>query len=160
MTNSLNVALAEVSQIIDILGNEYRNKLPYKFIKFMEENKEENVTTHITKENYENVNLTRDAIIIISLLNLNYWVTDQEEKERLIKIYQENDKKNQNLAVNYKDYSNYDWLSNSKVNKNFEEVKSNSQSEEKCEKKYLINIEKQSMFSKIVEKIKKIFKIN
>lgn len=146
MTNSLNIALAEVSQILDILGNEYINKIPYKFLKFMEENKAENISISITEDNYENVELTRNTIVIISMLNINYWVTDAEEKEKLLKIYQENDRKFLNKVS---DYKNSDWLLNNKVEKIIEVPKT--------ETKYLINIEEESVFTKIINFIKSLF---
>ena len=146
MMNSLNIALAEVSQILNLLGNEYINKIPYKFLKFMEENKAEHISISITEDNYENVELTRNAIIIISMLNLNYWVTDPEEKEKLLRIYQENDRKFLNKVPNYK---NSDWLSNNREEKSFEKPKN--------ETKYLINIEQQSVFTKVINFIKSLF---
>lgn len=146
MTSSLNIALAEVSQILDILGNEYINKIPYKFLKFMEENKAENISISITEDNYENVELTRNTIVIISMLNINYWVTDAEEKEKLLKIYQENDRKFLNKIS---DYKNSDWLLNNKVEKIIEVPKT--------ETKYLINIEEESVFTKIINFIKSLF---
>lgn len=146
MMNSLNIALAEVSQILNLLGNEYINKIPYKFLKFMEENKDEHISISITEDNYENVELTRNAIIIISMLNLNYWVTDPEEKEKLLRIYQENDRKFLNKVPNYK---NSDCLSNNREEKSFEKPKN--------ETKYLINIEQQSVFTKVINFIKSLF---
>lgn len=146
MMNSLNIALAEVSQILNLLGNEYINKIPYEFLKFMEENKAEHISISITEDNYENVELTRNAIIIISMLNLNYWVTDPEEKKKLLRIYQENDRKFLNKVPNYK---NSDWLSNNRGEKSFEKPKN--------ETKYLINIEQQSVFTKVINFIKSLF---
>ena len=110
----------------------------------MEENKDEHISISITEDNYENVELTRNAIIIISMLNLNYWVTDPEEKEKLLRIYQENDRKFLNKVPNYK---NSDWLSNNREEKSFEKPKN--------ETKYLINIEQQSIFTKVINFIKK-----
>lgn len=146
MTNSLNIALAEVSQILDILGNEYINKIPYKFLKFMEENKAENISISITEDNYENIELTRNTIVIISMLNINYWVTDVDEKEKLLKIYQENDRKFLNQVS---DYKNSDWLLNNKIEQNIEKTRD--------ETKYLINIEEESVFTKIINFIKSLF---
>ena len=100
----------------------------------------------LTEDNYENVELTRNAIIIISMLNLNYWVTDPEEKEKLLRIYQENDRKFLNKVPNYK---NSDWLSNNREEKSFETPKN--------ETKYLINIEQQSIFTKVINFIKSLF---
>ena len=90
---------AEVYGILRILGKNYTEKLPDKLLEHINEERNKN---HI-KEFYidkpvEDQNISLEALEFISFLNLHYWCSE-EEKVRLLKIYNENDSKFQ------KDYS-------------------------------------------------------
>ena len=60
MDNILKNAYAEVYQILDILGNEYKRKVPYKLRKLFKENQN---TNHKIDKQINNI--SRIALIII-----------------------------------------------------------------------------------------------
>ena len=91
MEVTLKNAYTEVYQILNLLGDKYTKKVPKKIIKLIEENQNTDYKMNIKKDSkIEEIQLSRNALIIISILNLKYWATP-EEKERLQKIYNKNE---------------------------------------------------------------------
>ena len=85
--------------------------------------------------------MQRKTIAILAWLNLNYWCDDEEEKEKLIAIYHENDIiKDRELREKY----NPDNLFKRKTK------------EEKTENVAIIE-HKESAFAKILNRIKRFF---
>ena len=82
------------------------------------------------------------------MLNLNYWCKDENEKQEMLKIYAENDKK---IEAEMRERYNPDNLF-----KNKEKKEQNN--EVKQENTELIEYKKQNIFKKILNKIMKIFK--
>ena len=141
---NIKLACSEVYCILELLGDSYKNKLPKKLLEFINQNRNENYYLTINNENYENFNISKDALVFISFLNLKYWVEDEEEKQRLIEIYKKNDEKRKEELNNYK---NPNWLSKTK--------EENTNTEEQG--KELIEIKKDTIFDKIKNIIKKFF---
>lgn len=112
MNSVLCNSYTEVSYILDILGEEYKNKLPKKILKLIYTNKNDdykiNLNFDITKNN---INISRNALIIISILNLKYWEYDELKKDKLKNLYAKNEKIYQNKINNYK---NDNWLNKNK----------------------------------------------
>lgn len=141
METVLKNAYTEVNQILNLLGDKYKNKVPKELIDLFEEKQNLEYKTNINRNTkVENMKISRTALIIVSILNLKYWAT-YEEKEKLQKIYNYNEEKFQEKINIYKDK---DWLKKQKNNKN------NTIVEEK-------SITVQTKIS-IVEKIKNFFR--
>lgn len=150
------IAYSEVYFVLEALGDTYKNKIPKRFVEFINENrKKDYIMEEITEENISELSVSRDALVILSLLNLNYWEEDENEKARLLEIYKLNDEKK---FGNYKDD---DWLSNKKndiekqpvIEK--EEITSNVESKRK-EDEFLIVVNENSIMYKLKKFIKKI----
>lgn len=96
MTNHTKEAYAEVYYIICLLEEEFRNKLPNELIKFFEREKSEEIEDIINPNiPLEEQNLLQETINILAMLKLNYWCFDENEKQDLIKLLDENEKKYQ-----------------------------------------------------------------
>lgn len=107
MDITLKNAYAEVYQILNILGDKYKKKIPQKLIKLFEEQRNFDYETNIKKDSrIDDIEISRNALIIISILNLKYWAT-AEEKERLQKIYDQNENEYLEIINRYKQD---DWL--------------------------------------------------
>ncbi len=152
METTLNNAYAEVNQILDKLGRKYKNKVPRKLLKLFKEqqNLEYKKILEKTKK-VENLQISRTALIIISILNLKYWEKDEEKKKQLKKQYLENEKKYQETIKLGRENG---WLNINSAN-NVKEVLNDERSIEKNNKNSLI-IER-NKFS-IIDKIKNFFK--
>ncbi len=135
-------AYAEVSYVLDILGNKYKDKIPKKILDCIYKNKNNN---YIFDENtdIQKIKFNRNTLIIISILNLKYWEKDENEIKRLKKIYSTNEQIYQRKINEYK---NDNWIKRDKR----EPVKVH-------EEKKLIILKNESIWSKIKRFIKNIF---
>ena len=89
-------AYTETLIILSWVGKEYRDKIPEKFIKFLEENKDKNYVPKINPISLlENQNILEETANVLALIKLNYWCESEEEKKELISLLKENDNKKQ-----------------------------------------------------------------
>ena len=166
---NMKLACSEVYCILEILGDNYKNKLPTKFLDFINQNRSVDYFLNIDGEDYENLNISKDALILVSFLNLKYWVEDEEEKLRLIEIYKKNDEKRNELINKY---NNANWLNQAKYeentiensntdpetsNTNIDTQEELNEENRKEQGKELVEIKKDSIFDKIKKIIKKFF---
>lgn len=136
MDETMKIAYAEVSQVVETLGNDYKNKIPRTILKVIEEKKDNNHKINVTDDN-----LSRVALIIISILNLKYWEKDENQINFLKEKYYENERKYQELINAYK---KPDWLK--KDNNNFENISNNNTS---------LIVKKERMIDKVIRFFKK-----
>ncbi len=141
MDNELKKAYSEVYKIINLMDREYIEKIPEKIRKLFKEQKDENyvpqidVNIPLLKQNLQSRTLS-----ILAMINLDYWCESEEERNELLKIYDENDKIKENKArIQYN------------PNELFQKC------ENKNEKMKIIEYKEKNLFSKIIEKIMKKF---
>ena len=79
----------EVYAILEMLGSEYKNKLPIKLYKHIAKNRNKSYVLNNTVTN--GLRLRKDTIEFISYLNLMYWCDDVAERQRLVEIYTKNE---------------------------------------------------------------------
>ena len=145
MNSTLSNSYTEVSYILDILGTQYKNKIPTQILELIYNNKNNNYKINLNlKEGIENINVGRNTLIIISILNLKYWEKNEEEKAKLKRIYARNEKIYQDKINEYK---NHDWLKKNKEISKIDTIKEKS----------LTVIEDKSIWNKIKKFIKSIF---
>lgn len=137
MDSTLSNSYTEVSYILDILGATYKNKLPTKILDLIYKNRNSNYE-------FDEKNISRNTLIIISILNLKYWENNEDEKIKLKKLYARNEKKYQDKINEYK---KEDWLKKDKKTEKMEAVKEMS----------LTVTKDKSIWNKIKKFIKNIF---
>lgn len=143
----LNSAYIEVSKILNILGDSYKNKIPKKVLNLFEDiDLQSDIAQNSEKLEIENLKISRSALIIISILNIKYWENNLEKKEELKKIYDENENKYQEKINAYK---TDDWLSKRNI-----KTTSNLQ---KYEERSLVVKKEKNFIEKILDFIKNIF---
>lgn len=91
MDRSIEIALAEVDEILNFMDEQYQRKIPEKLRKLISNNKLANYNIEIKP----NIPLTeqkisRKALSILSVINYNYWCNEEEKKQRLIEKYKKN----------------------------------------------------------------------
>lgn len=145
VTKDIKIAYSEVLAIINLMEEKYKNKIPNSVLQIFKDEKKENYNPVINiEESFLNQNLQRETLVILAILNLNYWCENEQEKIDLLKEYAENDKiKEENLRKMYNPDNMF-------KNKNTERISEN-------ENKQLIEY-KENMFKKIWNKIKIFFK--
>ena len=150
LSNITRQAYSEVTEIINLLDEDDRKKIPLNLRKYFEKKRDKkyNKTIDLSVSMKEQ-GLKRETIAIIAMLNLNYICNDKSEREKLQKKYGENEKKYQDELS--KKYNIKDIFKNSIEEKNDEDL------ENLQEEKALI-VKKEKFLSKVIRFLKKIFK--
>lgn len=96
------LAYAEIDEILNLLEDEYKEKVPLKVRNFFKEEKmiDYKPKIDINKPLIEQ-NLKRETIVLLAILNLNYWCDSEEEKQELLNELAENEKEKQKLKEKY-----------------------------------------------------------
>lgn len=93
---STKQAYSEIDEFLELLDEQTRNEIPEKLRQFFKEEKDENYHKGINPDiSIKDQNLKRETLALIALLNLEYWCKDEKEKERLKKVYSDNEIKYQ-----------------------------------------------------------------
>lgn len=143
MNSILENAYTEVNCILELLGEQYIKKVPQKVLDVIYSNKNENYKFDLNLKNeISKINISRNALIIISILNLKYWEENDSEKLKLKNVY---DKNEQVYQAKINRYKNDNWL-----NKDIEKTSTVKETN-------LIVMEDNTIWNKIKMFIKKIF---
>lgn len=142
-------AYSEVYAFINALGDEYKNQIPEKIFNNIKDNRDFDYNPIYHKDQaLQTGDITREALALIAALNLQYWCKDEDVKTELKKQYIENGKKEE---AKYNDIFKD---AEEKVRLKVEESKRNLENQNS---KALV-IKKDSIFSKVLNFIKNIFK--
>lgn len=102
MTIDNMIAYAEVDEILNLLEDTYKDKIPEKVRNFF---KEERDTEHEIQINIDipliEQKLNRETFILLAILNLNYWCESEEEKKAFLNEMAENEKEKKELEEKY-----------------------------------------------------------
>jgi len=143
MINVLNTskAYSEVYEFINVLGNEYKNKIPKNVYLNIQSGRDTNYTPkyHINQEVTAST-FSKEALALISILNLKYWCDDSKEISRLKSIYMRNEELEKEK------------ISSKNIFKTDTQNISSSQS--------LVEYKEESLWTKLINKIKKFLRIN
>ena len=94
---------SEVYQVLNLLGNEYINKLPNSLLNMLKEKRNTNYNPQYIEDIPLNKqNIRKETLAIIALLHLNYWCDNEKEKLELKQILKNHeDKYQQELRNKY-----------------------------------------------------------
>ena len=85
---------SEIDEFLALLSINQRNMIPQRLREIFSQEKDKEYVKGIDPNvPIKNQNLKEDTLGWIALLNLEYWCDDENEKERLKKVYAENEKK-------------------------------------------------------------------
>ena len=144
------MAYSEVYEILNLLDKEYKEKVSDKVRTFFEEERLKKYKPKIDTDTLLiDQNLKRETIVLLAILNLNYWCDTPEEKQEILDELSNNEKEKQEFIEKY----NPDNLFKNKQNDVIEnENKINTQEVS------LVEYKKQGIFKRILDKITKFFK--
>ena len=149
MENNLTKAYAEVLLILSYMEQKYADMIPKKLLELFNEEKDKNHQPNINPNiSLADQNLQRKTLALLAMLNLNYWCKDENEKQEMLKMYSENDKK---IEAEMRERYNPDNL----FRKKEEPIENDENKQENTE---LIKYKKQNIFKKILNRIMKFFK--
>ena len=91
----LSEAITEVLEILKNADNTYMEKLPEKFKKFLNDNKSTSYIPEIDfSKELKDLKIRKETKELLGIMYLNYWSNDEEKKE-YVKLVSENEKKYQ-----------------------------------------------------------------
>lgn len=96
MTNYIDYetqkAYKEVNDILNIMGNEYKNKINKNLLKLFKEKEAKDFQSDIVPNiSFMKQNISKKAMSILAVLNIKYWIDDLEEKNKIIESYAKNE---------------------------------------------------------------------
>lgn len=98
MNNNMNneKVNSEVLCVLMALGDTYVNKIPSQVMQYLIKNSKKDYIPEIDKnKRIEEQNISKEARVFLTMLKLKYWCKTEEEKEVLLNILNENEKKQQ-----------------------------------------------------------------
>lgn len=139
-------AYAEVDYILKHMEDTYVEKVPEDVRRTFEEWKDTEYVVNIDiQKPLEEQNLKRTTLVILSLLNMKYWCETEEEKQEIIKEWEENEKVHSESLIGI---DALEKVFNNNVSSKVEKEKETS----------LVKVEEVGIFKKILMKIQKMFK--
>ncbi len=138
---------SEVYQVLILLGNEYIDKLPSSLFNMLKEKREVNyIPQYVEEVPLNKQNIKKETMSIITLLYLNYWCENENEKLEIEQILINNeDKFQEKLREKYNPDNIF-----KKYNQEHKETGNNIRN-----KTSMIPY-KESIFKRITNKIKKV----
>ena len=132
LDTEIKKAYSEVYEILKMVDKEYFDRIPKKFVEFLEREKDNNYIPNINENiPLEEQKLLNDTINILAMIKLDYWCSSEEEKSELLKLLNENEKKHrENINEKYNPENIFEKTTN-RENKDLVEVK-----EKKWRKKF------------------------
>ncbi len=149
MKQSTMEAYAEVDMILNLMDEKYVREIPEKLRTLFKSKKAKDYSKNIVDNKpLKEQNLNKETLSILAVLNYNYWCKDEKRKKELWDIYSENDRKYQQELR--EKYSPDDILKKDNSPKYHKDIS----------KEDTIIEYKESIFKRIINKIKSIFHIN
>ena len=146
MDNS-SLAYSEVYAILNMIEDEYKERVPKNVMDFFEEERDKEYNPIIDVNiPLEKQNLKRKTLVLLAILNLNYWCDSEEEKQEILDSFAKNEElkriKEKELTENYN------------INNLFKKIENNENKTEVS----LIEYKKQNFIQKIILKMKSLFR--
>ena len=132
-------SIAELLYYLKGIDEEDLEKIPSKLMIFWKENASKDYicsfdyTKQLEELQYE---LSDDTLGLIGMICYNYWCESEEEKESFVRQLEENDE-----LYREEIREKFDWKRNSKNDTNLEQI-------------YLVQIKKETLFRKIINRLK------
>jgi len=147
MTFETRQAYSEVCAVLEYMPDEYVKKIPEKIIKLFQSEKLEDYEVNINKSNPLDKNyLSKKTMVLIAMLNYQYWCPNKKVKNELYKQYLANNEKYEK-EIREK-YSTDNLFKNKKV----------EDTEVKEETHALVEYKEKTFIQKVWDKIKSVFR--
>lgn len=117
MEKESQLAHAEVDAILNMLETEAVEKIPLKVREFFKNEKDKKYIPKFSENFFDidNIELMRETICLLTILDINYWCETEEEKQLILNKLEDNDRiKEEELRERY----NPDNIFKNKVNEN------------------------------------------
>ena len=96
------LAYAEIDEILNLLEDDYREMVPKKVRDFFKEEKMKDYHPEIDIEKpLIEQNLKRETMVLLAILNLNYWCENEDEKKSFLDELDKNEEEKNELEEKY-----------------------------------------------------------
>lgn len=138
-----NIMYAELSEILKMMEPEEVNKIPKRLLEVIEKEKSNTyIPNYDSKIELNSQSIKKETLAMLALLYINYWCEDENEKKEYLKLIEKNEQKYQ-VELNKK----------TDITKFFE-----SEKKERMQEQSLTVVENKNLITRIIEKIKKLWK--
>ena len=142
-----SLAYSEVYEILNLLEDEYKNRVPKKVIEFFEREKKKKYNPIIEIDvPLDKQNLKRETMVLLAILNMNYWCDNEDEKQEMLNSFNENEAskklKEKELAEKY----------------NPDNLFKKNEIHEVIEEVAMVEYKEPNFIQKIISKIKSLFR--
>lgn len=142
-----SLAYSEVYEILKLIEDKYRERIPKNVTDFFEKERDKEYIPVIDVSiPLDEQNLKRETMVLLAILNLNYWCDSEEEKEEILKEFKENARQREIKKKEIEEKYNPDNIFKKK--ETFDSVAEVS----------IIEYKEQNFIQKLILKIKKIFR--
>ena len=143
------IAYAEVDAILNLLEDKYKEKVPEKVKTFFKEEKMVDYTPTIDVNiPLIQQNLKRETIVLLAILNINYWCENEEEKLFFVNELAKNEEEKKKIEEKYNPDNLFKNRKKEIIDENFQAGQE------------LIIYKETNFISKLLNKIKQLFKKN
>lgn len=143
------IAYAEVDAILNLLEDKYKEKVPEKVKTFFKEEKMVDYTPTIDVNiPLIQQNLKRETIVLLAILNINYWCENEEEKLFFVNELAKNEEEKKKIEEKYNPDNLFKNRQKEIIDENFQAGQE------------LIIYKETNFISKLLNKIKQLFKKN
>lgn len=152
MEENSSLAYSEVYEILKFIEDEYVNRIPKRIMDFFEEERDKEYKPIINVNiSLDDQNLKRETMVLLAILNYNYWCDSEEEKKEIQKELIRNSKLKEQEEKELAEMYNPDNIFKKK-NEVKELITDNS------ENMQLIELKEQGFIKKLLHKIMSFFK--
>lgn len=152
ISKSARQAYSEVLAFLDVIDESLVQKVPQKLIEFFQKEKDKDyIKIFNPNVSIATQGVLEETLALIAFLNLKYWCDTPEEKERLMKIYRENEERYIQLEKQrYEENSIFTSSTKRNDKQQFEEAKIQSNE--------IVTYKRESFIDNIINKIKSYFR--
>lgn len=140
------LAYAEINKILDLLEDDYKNRVPEKIRDFFRDERDIDYEPNIEPSKLlSEQNLKRETYILLTILELNYWCDSEEEKQEILLELSNNEEKKQKEL--------YEKYNPDNIFKKKNDLDNNMK-----EETALVEYKEQNLIKRIIDKILRFFK--
>ena len=145
------LAYSEVYEILNLMEDEYRKRVPQKVIDFFDDERMKEYKPEIRVDiPLEEQKIKRETIILLAILNINYWCDTEEEKQKFQNELILNEKQRKELEEKYNPNNLF-------KNRKYNHIE-NIDEKINTETVMLTEYKKQNLIKRILEKITQFLK--
>ena len=140
------ISYSEVYEILNLIGKEYKDKIPNKLLQIIVDGMDKNYKPTIDMKNpLKEQNISQRTYDILGMLKLNYWCKNESEKKEFLNKISANEKRREEVL---------------REKYNIDNIFKNGNTEKVKEEVALVEVKEEKWYQKIFNLIKGIFHRN